>query len=314
MILIIAPETDLHARCVAKHLSEMGAQVRIFDFGRLSFAADISHFVGTESDKTIMPSASDQHLDLSEVNTVWYRRPRLPALSQVLPFEPDRTFALAEWGAVLAGVMASLGSRFVNDPIMQRAASKPRQLQVAKQAGLAIPKTLITSNAHDARKFVERFSPRVVHKALTAPTDRFLATKHWSAADDAALGNLGLAPTIFQEEIEGPLDLRITVIGDKLFAADFPPTTLKSGGDDWIDNRLTLEIPYREHVVPSSVKDSIFATMKGLGLSFGTIDMKINNSHDYVFLEVNPQGQFLYVEILTGLPLAMAMAEFLLSQ
>ena len=98
-----------------------------------------------------------------------------------------------------------------------------------------------------------------------------------------------------------------------MFAASFPSTALESAGNSWIDNRLNLEVPYREHVLPSAVKTSILAMMKGLGLSFGTIDMKIDESDKYVFLEVNPQGQFLYVEILTGLPLARAMAEFLLS-
>jgi glutathione synthase/RimK-type ligase-like ATP-grasp enzyme len=315
MILIVAPETDLHARCVAKHLSDMGAQVHILDLGLLADSAEISHFVAAKpGSKVTMSFPHAGHLDLAEVHTVWYRRPRLPKLSHLLPFEADRAFALAEWSAALNGVIASLGARFVNDPTSQRGASKPRQLQVAKQVGLAIPETLITNNAREARRFVERFCSRVVHKALTAPPDRFLATKRWSEADGAALEHLGLAPTIFQEEIQGSLDLRITVIGERLFAAGFPPTKLKNAGDNWIDNRLTLEVPYREHVLPSSVKTRILAIMTGLGLSFGTIDMKINKSDDYVFLEVNPQGQFLYVEILTGLPLARAMAEFLLPQ
>jgi hypothetical protein len=314
MILIVAPERDLHARCVARHLSDNGAQVHILDFGLFADSAEISHFLAAKPGGRVTISFSHGgHLDLSEVCTVWYRRPRLPGLSQVLPFEADRTFALAEWNAVLDGIMASPETRFVNDPTRQRSASKPRQLQVAKQVGLAIPETLITSNADEARRFVEGFRRRVIHKPLTAPPDRFLGTKRWSEADDTALGNLRLAPTIFQEEIRGSLDLRITAIGEKLFVVGFPPTALESAGESWIDNRLNLEVPYREHVLPSSVETGVLAMMKGLGLSFGTVDMKIDESGNYVFLEVNPQGQFLYVEILTGIPLARAMAEFLLS-
>ena len=51
--------------------------------------------------------------------------------------------------------------------------------------------------------------------------------------------------------------------------------------------------------------------MGELGLLFGTIDMKLTEGGEHVFLEVNPQGQFLYIEILTGLPIANAVADFL---
>jgi glutathione synthase/RimK-type ligase-like ATP-grasp enzyme len=51
--------------------------------------------------------------------------------------------------------------------------------------------------------------------------------------------------------------------------------------------------------------------MGELGLVFGTIDLKVADNGDHVFLEINPQGQFLYIEILTGLPISNALADFL---
>jgi D-alanine-D-alanine ligase-like ATP-grasp enzyme len=76
---------------------------------------------------------------------------------------------------------------------------------------------------------------------------------------------------------------------------------------------LNLDVEYREHRLPAAVESCILTLMRGLDLSFGTVDMKVDERGDYVFLEVNPQGQFLYIEILTGLPLAKAMAEFLIA-
>ena len=313
MILIVAPEEDVHACCVARHVADMGAQAHIVDLSTFANSAGFSQFLSTKPAKTSLTLPNGAHFDPASVDTVWYRRPRLPRLDDVLPFESDRNFAGAEWGAVIDGFIASLHARFVNDPVKQRGASKPRQLQVAEKAGLAVPATLITNNAEEALGFVENFGGRVIHKALTAPRNRFLATKRWSEADKAALETLKLVPTIFQEEIQGSVDLRITVIGERLFAASFSSTKLESAGEHWIDNRLNLDVDYREHVLPAAVENGILTLMEGLDLSFGTVDMKVDERGEYVFLEVNPQGQFLYIEILTGLPLAKAMAEFLIA-
>jgi D-alanine-D-alanine ligase-like ATP-grasp enzyme len=43
------------------------------------------------------------------------------------------------------------------------------------------------------------------------------------------------------------------------------------------------------------------------------VDFRIDHHGRYVFLEVNPQGQFRYVEIQTGMPISRALACFLAS-
>jgi hypothetical protein len=316
MVLIVAPEADLHARAVARQLRELGAEVAIVDLGLLCESGwGLSHRLTQNGTDRAAASFSrgdgTEALDLSRVRTVWYRRPRLPKVSALI-IDGDRSFATGEWSAAIDGLWASCPARFVSDPTCQRSASKSRQLRIAEDVGLTIPDTLVTSSTADAREFVERHGGRVIHKALTAPSDRFLATKRWSDADAAALDDLPLAPTIFQEEIQGSVDLRITMVGRRFFAADFPTTTLESPDAHWIDNRLSLDLRYGLHTLPSTVEAGLGKLVQRLGLSFGTIDMKIDSSGEYVFLEVNPQGQFLYVEILTGLPLVRTLAEFLM--
>jgi hypothetical protein len=316
VIIIVASEGDLHARAVARHLREMGSEVAIVDLGLLCEQNQgLSHQLtrkGSDCDAAII-ARGDGHepLDLSRARTVWYRRPRLPR-PHLLIIDRDRDFATGEWSAAIDGLWASCPARFVSDPTCQRSASKSRQLRIAADVGLTIPDTLVTSSAANARAFVDRHGGRVIHKALTAPSDRFLATKRWSDADSAALDDLPLAPTIFQEEVRGSIDLRITMIGERFFAADFQTSTLESPEVQWIDNRLILDLQYRQHALPASIEAGLRTLTQRLGLSFGTIDMKIDASGEYVFLEINPQGQFLYVEILTGLPLARTLAEFLM--
>jgi hypothetical protein len=310
LILILAPEADVHSRSVAKHILDMGGTVQILD---LASSRKVSYSLSSNPRIENVVELSGRCLQLTEVLTVWCRRPRLPLLPQSLSFESDKHFAIAEWRATVDGIMVAPSSaRFVNDPRIQGDGLKPHQLQLAKEVGLAIPETLITSDADKAREFAARFQHRIIHKTLTAPREGFLATKLWNEADSQALKYLELAPTIFQEQIRGSVDLRITAIGERLFAAGFPTTTFECGNDSWIDNRLNFDVPYHEHALPASVHRHIIALMRRLGLVFGTIDMKIDESGNYVFLEVNPQGQFLYIEILTGIPLSRLMAEFLL--
>ncbi len=112
---------------------------------------------------------------------------------------------------------------------------------------------------------------------------------------------------MFQEEIAGPSDVRATVVGERVLAARIESSS------DHVDSRLSPDAPCEPWSLPDDVHEALLRTMDALGLVFGTVDLKITHENDYVFLEVNPQGQFLYVKILTGLPITEALADLLAS-
>jgi hypothetical protein len=304
MILIIAPRQDVHAVCVAQDLEKMGKPFRFVDSSRLANDERLQFRAGRQSGST-WTCVDGQPIVLETVHTVWHRRRFLPPVAARHPISDQRYFQ-REWTEMIGGALASLdGAWFVNDPDRERAAVKPLQLRLAQSLGLRIPDTLITNDPVAAAAFIERHEERVVHKTLAAPRHRFLPTKAWSASDRDVLANLALGPTIFQEMVTGCRELRITVIGDRVFAAEFRPAA------DLIDGRLDVRTPYRPHPLPADVLRRLLALMRQLGLVFSTIDMKLTDEGEYVFLELNQMGQYLYVEILTGLPLTAAMAELL---
>lgn len=304
MILIVAPRDDVHARCVAQDLEKMSRPFSFVDSSRLSIEERVQFRAGRQKSST-WTCLDGQPIDLETVDTVWHRRRYLPTASAGSSSH-DRQYFQREWTELLAGMFGSLDQPwFVNDPDRQQAALKPLQLRLAEQIGLRIPDTLITNDPAAAAAFVDRHERRVVHKALTPPRHRFLATKYWEESDRALLPNLVLAPAIFQEAVTGGRELRITVIGGQLFAAEFRPAA------GVIDGRLDLETAYRPHALPGDVSEQLLALLRLLGLVFSTIDMKLTDDGEYVFLELNPMGQYLYIEILTGLPLTAAMAELL---
>jgi hypothetical protein len=304
MILIVAPRHDVHALCVAQDLEKMGKSFRFVDSSRLTGEGRLQFRAGHDSGST-WTCIDGQPIALDEVDTVWHRRRFLPPVAARCPLS-DQQYLQREWTELISGVFASLDDAwFVNDPGRQNAAVKPLQLRLAERLGLRIPETLITNDPTAAAAFIDRHQQRVVHKTLAPPRHRFLATKRWSESDRAVLSSLALAPTIFQETVTDCRELRITIIGEQVFAAEFRPAA------GLIDGRLDLETPYRPHPLPAGVACRLLALVRQLGLVFSTVDMKLTDAGEYVFLELNPMGQYLYIEILAGLPLTAAMAELL---
>jgi glutathione synthase/RimK-type ligase-like ATP-grasp enzyme len=186
---------------------------------------------------------------------------------------------------------------------------KPGQLYIARQIGLRIPDTLISNDPHEVEAFLQRHEMKVVHKAITALRHCFIDTQLWREEIRSIMQrDLPIAPAIFQEYISGPADVRATVIGDRIFSARIATVKSRAGG---VDSRLDIDVPYEPHQLPESLSTRLLELMSQLGLLFGTVDLKMVDENEYVFLEVNPQGQFLYVEILTGMPITSAFADFL---
>ena len=156
-----------------------------------------------------------------------------------------------------------------------------------------IPDTLITNDPGRARDFVKRHDGDVIHKTLTDPSSHLLDTRMWDAStDDGYLDDsLPLAPVIFQSRIRGG-DVRSVLIGSEIFSVIID----SEGSRSVIDSRLDLDATYRPYEVAAPAVAQLHDLMARLGLVFGVADFKIDHDGNLVFLEINPQGQFLFME------------------
>lgn len=305
MIAIVSTADDVHYRCVAEQLRRMGKDSFLVEIPKLGNEARFTMATGDERYQNwSVPGESP--VDLEQVRCVWYRRIFQPILKPALASKTDADWALREWREATTAAFSASGARFLSNPWAQELASmKPYHLRVAQRLGFRIPDTLMTNDAEAARAFVQKHKGRVIHKVVKSPRNRFMGTKKWDPSDEAELKWLHLTPTLFQEQIVAPYELRITVIGRQVFAAEFAVAAGIS------DARVLLDAPYKPHRLPEHVEAHLLRIMDELGIQYGTVDMKLRDDGEYVFLEINPQGQFLYVEIKTGMPLTLAMAEFL---
>jgi glutathione synthase/RimK-type ligase-like ATP-grasp enzyme len=167
----------------------------------------------------------------------------------------------------------------------------------------------VTNDPAEARGFVEELGhERVVYKTFLATEQHWRETRVLRAEEVELLDRVRLAPVIFQELVPDATDVRVTVVGERLFATEI---TRPAGGYE-LDYRMDLETASFEPAeLPKETQDGIHALMRRLGLVYGAVDLLRTPDGEHVFLEINPAGEWRFVEERTGQRITEAMAELL---
>lgn len=311
MILIIASAGDRHAEAVISELDPLHVDARILDMGLFPYGVTLCVEYGDGQARTFSLTTSDGTvIPLGECRAIWWRRPRVPTIAPNIRQASHRRFAHEESYDAIMGTFSSLDTFWVNDPVSERVAHhKVFQLRVAQDIGLPIPRTLITNDPVQVRTFVEELGPeRSVYKTFSATKEEWRETRILRPGELDLLDSVRYAPVIFQEYIPLDIDLRVTIIGDEIVAAAIHSRE----GDYDVDYRVDLERVRVEPVnLPETVERCLHGFMRRLGLVYGAIDMRRTPDGSYVFLEVNPSGEFLFIEELTAQPLTASLAQLL---
>ena len=305
-VLIVSNLADPHAQVVIAALSQRGAHVELLDLA--DYPGKLTLTLAFEGSKRRfrLRRPGQGELDLGAVHAVWWRRPGAFVLPETLRDPAHRRLALSEASTAFHGAYESMNALWINRPALDAVAShKPYQLALAQTLGLEIPQTMMTSDPEEARNFWRACDGDVIYKQFLALPEAWSETRRLGEAEtkvgDAAIR---LAPVIFQQHIAAVADLRVTIIGDQVFAAAVDLRDL----DYDVDVRMNLNAKHIAHDLPDDVADKLRALMRRLGLVYGAIDLRLTEDGRYVFLEINPAGQFLYVEQQTGQPITAALA------
>jgi glutathione synthase/RimK-type ligase-like ATP-grasp enzyme len=311
LILIISSERDEHAGAVASELIRLGVEQHLLDLAQ--FPENIGlilRYDGEALPAAMLRGLNGIDIDLANVRAVWYRRPQPFVLSPGLSRPSHRQFAYNESHEAIAGLWQMLDVFWMNHPTRDEvAARKAYQLSVARSCGLEIPPTLISNDPSEVRRFLaERGSKDTIYKAFSATQQEWRETRLVRDEELAVLDQVRHAPVIFQEYVPARFDVRVTVVGDRIFAAAIHSQDTQYLVDFRIDmNRAKVE----PHDLPTDVATRLAEFMQRLGLVYGAIDMRLTPDGRYVFLEVNPAGQWLFIEGRTGQRISAAVAETL---
>lgn len=308
MILVVSYPGEEHADAVVPHLERAGREVLRIDMADFPARTPLA-LAWTGAGPPSLAVGGPGGTDLAGARVGWWRRVRPHAVDPTVTAAEMRAFAESETAHAVGGMLDSLPCRWVNPRAADEAAHrKPLQWTVAQQIGLAVPRTLVTTDPDEARRFVGAAGPNgVVFKSFLASIPSWRETRLVGPADLGRLELVRLAPVIFQDYIPG-VDLRVTVVGEEVFAAEIDARNTAYP----FDMRMVIgEASVCPVTLPGPVRDKLLALQRRLGLDYGAVDLRRTAEGEHVFLEVNPAGQWLFVEERAGLPISRAVAGFL---
>lgn len=325
-MLLLSPPADLHAQAVASHLHELRVDTRWWSADNLLSSVDASVSCRLQSGgqiSTILHDATIEHqlpdIDMSAVNAVWLRRPGT-ARSRMMP---ERWIEqMVEWETMraLEGIWRAHECFWINPPAQQtEALHKVWQLQQASACGFQIPRTLITNSSAQAEEFLGDSPERYIYKLIDEASWRFfpqhqgpkgMPTMPLRSEDLPHIDQVSASMHLFQERIDKEFDIRVTVVGEQLFAAAIHSQT----GQGQTDFRLDYSVPITSQELPPELHSQCLELMKRLGLVYSAMDFAFSKSGEYVFFELNPGGQYLWIEQALGLPISLELAKLLSSK
>ncbi|MEU6913158.1 ATP-grasp ribosomal peptide maturase [Streptomyces olindensis] len=309
-VAVVTEVDDVTADMVITELNKRGVPVVRFDpsdigdrlllsarFGAGPAATPVGHLRTLSRDTT-----------LEGVRSLYWRRPTWPHFAHL--DAPDARFAAAQVRHGLGGALYALPScRYVNHPLSNYTAEyKPVQLAVAERLGLTVPPTLISNDLASIRAFIKEHG-QVIYKTLRwTPYRRRdgvgLTTWTEPVTVEEVDESVAVVPHLFQARVNKVADLRVVIVGLKVFAIRIDSDLL-----DWRADYSALT--YTPVDLPNSVEKALTAHLEHFGLASGSFDLAIARDGDLHWLELNPNGQWGWLEDQTGLPIAAAFADLL---
>lgn len=313
-ILVISASFDPHADRIIEEVEAAGGATERFNIDQLPHQLWADLRLSNRNVSAILPDAS------TDVDAVYYRRLAMirgHGLWSHIP-ETARQFAVSEAEATLFGICHTLRDRpWVNDfSNLEIHVNKPVGLMVASEVGMTIPDTVVTNNPETVREFYDTHNGRIIFKAASVNavhlTEEYSKLFYTSRVEQKHITQdklIRALPGIYQAEVERAEELRITVIDDHIFTVTVLPKDPSQV--DW-RRGLGGGLSFKESSLTDEFSSMIIAFMRKMGLRYGAIDVIVRPDGEYVFLEVNPQGAYLWLERDLDIPITKTIANCLL--
>jgi hypothetical protein len=314
--LVLTQAYDPTSDVVVDRLGEKGVPTVRFDSATFPDTAHIT-VAGYDGRTGAVLHTGTEDVDLESLRSVWYRRPGEFTFAAGMT-EDTRRFAQAEARQGFSGALLTSPAVWMNRPDAESVAGlKLVQLQAAARRGLATPETVVTNNPKEAEAFLGAEGPgeSTIFKRLSSMllwTDDGELTAFQTEKVDAAsrrrLNHVAVTPCLFQRYVPKAYEIRATVVRDRVFAARVDSQSSANGAIDWrVDQDLAWE-PYR---LPPEVERSVREVVADLKLLFGAVDLIRRPDGVYVFLEVNPSGQWAWFQDEITHPIRDAIVDLL---
>ncbi|MFF8271561.1 RimK family alpha-L-glutamate ligase [Streptomyces sp. NPDC016562] len=308
MILTVSIKDDLHTLAIGEAAARRGYEpFHVVECDRIGGQRSLSWSSHGDSPATVLTSDGTT-VALEDVSVLWWRRMRAnQQTSAGAASDHERRLVNNDCRGALGGMLAAaFTGRWVSSPeATDRAADKLYQLAVAREEGFRVPRTLVSQSRQEVIEFVRR-TGRVIVKPVLGASGPLMFTQYLDDPSSIPEASFQACPAVYQEYIPGRRHVRLNCFGEDMCAA-----LIETDNLDW---RPDLNVPISRWKVAEPLARRVTAVLRRLGLRMGIIDIKLTPDGEPVWLEVNPQGQFLFLEPLLGEPLADRFLDFLIAE
>lgn len=313
LVLVVSNTADATADFFEQRLAD--AQLHYLRLDTDLIPDERIEFLAGPSSSRYSISVSGVEIQPEDVGAVYYRRPVPPQVSPAL--SPSMAqWAVAEYRQAWGGFLRSIDSRrWMNHPTaITNASYKPEQLRRAQGRGLRVPRTLITTSPSAALEFCSELDWHVVAKPVghgellseEGDTEGVVYTNALTPADREALDRVRHCPTLFQERIDKRTDVRVNVTAQDVVTVRLhSQERAASSVDCRRDNMAKMRYSIGE--LPRRVADAVVSLTTSYGLRFGALDLVEDTKGQFWFLELNPAGQWAWLEEDAGAPVSEAI-------
>lgn len=318
ILVLTNAEDGMHSDIVISKLLEHGERVFRMDSDRLTTGALRACFTADSRQTGFAFEDGADRVASSEVKSVWYRRPNHFNLAINDPVQ--KAHAERELASFLEGLWTLIPENvfWLSRPqALEYARKKVRQLELARTMGLQIPRTIISNNPDDVRAFYESCGRRIIFKAIYHEFLDYgkktfnIPTTLVTPMHLAHLDLVRALPALFQERIDKKYELRVTVVGKRVFPVKIDSQSNPLTVVDWRNPAYINELKYSLVELPRNVSDACLEMLEKLGLSFGAFDFVVDVNNELYFLEVNPNGQWYWLEERAGVLISDAIVDIL---
>ena len=317
MLLVVTNKSDLACDFLILRLKERGigfVRLNTEDYG-IQYEFDLS--VSQHGPALTVTFRDGTQITNASIRAVYFRQPLLPTLDPEVASQ-DRAFATRELREQFRSLWRVIDEhKWVNHPRhLWLASNKVEQLSLAARTGLAIPDTLVTRSLPKIKEFFNCHNGHVICKAVkngfvnhhdgaTVALTQRIDENFFSHAHEYAS-----IPSIYQNEIHKTYDIRVIVVGAEVFATAIHSQEHAETEVDWRAWDLCdFSLRHEPIDLPYAIATGCQLVTAHYKLAYSAIDLILGQDGTYYFLEMNPNGQWAWIEHKTGYPIRDALID-----
>lgn len=298
-VLVITNKTDLTSDLIVSRLKKRNISFYRLNTEELFKSCFLTLDFGQDS-FFIFDSALNRKIDLREFSAVYFRRPKLPQVDIDVLSQEENLFLRKETYYVLEGVYKLLRGLYWVSPIhaIREAENKIYQLSLARRIGFIVPNSIITNIYEDAIDFYNKNDADCIIKpiktGLVESSEKSMVLFTSKLKKKPERGQVESIPVFLQNNVNKMCDVRVTMVGEKAFAVSIDSQSEEISSIDW--RRADFPLKHTRIELPDEIVEKSITLLRTLNLKFGALDFILDANGNFIFLEINPNGQWAWIE------------------